>query len=212
MLVFCPRYKFTFIDVDEQDPAEAQHVSSSAAGALNSFLHLELSLSRVRAAALRLLAGIPQWTWAWTHTKRTGRGRGMTGGSWANEGSLEFQSAEEKAMRGYVDMLKQKQGDAGFARALHQKACGQAPWQACLPSAQRSRQTALSAVSSMRAQHPPRPPRVKATRCNVSVARIAASCLNLNLRWPNLEGDWSPGQSTNTDDSPATFMEGKVSL
>ena len=35
---------------------------------------------------------------------------------------VEMQNAEEKAMRGYVLMLKQKQGDAGFAKALHQKA------------------------------------------------------------------------------------------
>lgn len=114
------QYKFTFIDVDEQDPAEAQH-------------------SRSRSCP-----------------PTSGRHSAMDMGMDAHE--------EEKAMRGYVDMLKQKQGDAGFARALHQKA--DSPFGSVL---------------------------------DASPASTAA---------PESEGDWSPGQSTNTDDSPATFMEG----
>ncbi|CAE7891437.1 MTPC1, partial [Symbiodinium necroappetens] len=114
------QYKFTFIDVDEQDPAEAQHARSRSC------------------------------------PPTAGRHSAMDTGMDAHE--------EEKAMRGYVLMLKQKQGDAGFAKALHQKA--DSPFGSVL---------------------------------DASPASTAA---------PESEGDWSPGQSTNTDDSPATFMEG----
>ncbi|CAE6962679.1 MTPC1 [Symbiodinium natans] len=70
---------------------------------------------------------------------------------------------EENAMRGYVDMLKQKQGETNFARALSQKAHG--PFGIDL---------------------------------DASPASTA----------PGSAGAWSPGQSTDADDSPVSFMEG----
>eukprot|EP00439_Symbiodinium_sp_Y106_P052559 s5291_g7.t1 len=127
------QYKFTFIDVDEQDPAEAQH-------------------SRSRSCP-----------------PTSGRHSAMDMGMDAHE--------EEKAMRGYVDMLKQKQGDAGYVDMLKQKQ-GDAGFARAL------HQKADSPFGSV---------------LDASPASTAA---------PESEGDWSPGQSTNTDDSPATFMEG----
>ena len=47
---------------------------------------------------------------------RARRGLGMKGAGGITV--VRMQNAEEKAMRGYVLMLKQKQGDAGFAKAL----------------------------------------------------------------------------------------------
>ena len=115
-----PRYRNTFIDVDEHDEFETERrVSAFANSCFNTVLALcwcraVAALRHVRTAHLQVPAVAGTQTWTCTRRPRV---------SSAITEAVPFESAlpEEDAMRGYVDMLKQKQGDASFSQKLCKK-------------------------------------------------------------------------------------------
>ena len=115
-----PRYRNTFIDVDEHDEFETERRVSAFA---NSWSNAVLARCWCRAvAALRhvhtahLQVPAVAGTQTWTCTRRPRVSKAITE-------AVPFESAlpKEDAMRGYVDMLKQKQGDASFSQKLCKK-------------------------------------------------------------------------------------------